>query len=1502
MPLSFPHPRRAALSTATAMACVLTALSAGAQTATWTGAVDGDFNTDGNWSTGVVPNGNPAVLDQGAGIPQPTQGAGQTNTVQSMTVDDGTLTVGGAMTATNGFDVNADTVAATRGILNVTGAGALTGDVANAGTFTIADTGSVTGTVTNADGGVFDLGLDGRILTGGLTNEAGGQATTAGDIAGAVANSGTLGLSAGALGAGLGTTAGGTTTVTGTVSVAGNTTVTGAVGNAGALSVAGGGALTADGAVDVGNGGTLTVQGGAAATTNAALDVRSGATLTIQQNGVLANTGAATVAGTADLAGQVTGDVEAVAGGRVDIASTGRVDGTLTVGGSPTVAGAATIAANSGANVNVGTLVVNAGGDVTSAGRIGVATVGAGGDLTLSDGAVDGALTLAGPVGALPAGAVAVTGGVTVAGDVSGAGDVTVSNGATLTLAPTAALTNADGGTLTVEDGSTLNAAREVALSGAGVIDGRITNDLGIEAITGDLTLGRTGSVGGTLRVAGDATLSGDATDRAQVAALSVQTSGDLESNAAIAGDVTSAGETSLLSGSVGGGLTVQDGGDVDTAVAIAGNVATAGVLTLNGGSVGGTTTVQAGGDADVEGTVAATGAITVERAAGGLGAARLDVGGAGDLTANAGITTEAGTALTIADGGRLASTAATGVTLGGTADVGGTLAGTVSVLSGGDLDVGATGSVTGGVTSLGDVDVAGSVGVLRVEAGTAALRSAGTVQGATTVAGGTLTGAGGTLAGTTDVQTGGTLSLTGAVAGSGAVINAGRIEGTGSLDLTGTPAATLTSSGVVDGNVTLSADTIALQAGSQTGGGAILRGAVGNAGTLTLSRNQALAGDLTNGGSATLSATIDGAGNALRNTATASQADPTRGLAITGQVTGLSTFANSGTTSVSGRLGAADVRNDAGTLTLTGRIDGAVANAATLRAQGIIGGVVDNDDLMALTGDLRVDGTLSGDGDVLVGDGTRLTTTGTDLSSGGVLTLGGTQAIRSLADVADAPGPGQAATDARLSSDLALAGGALVARGGGRVDGTVSGPGTITMQDGRADGRLTVGSLTGEDTILRMDTDLADGATDRIVVRGGATTGRFLVALQDQDTLIQGSPVGEVLLIDVDSDRTDNAYDAAFDLSSPLPSANRLVFRLNQRAAGLTLESLLNPQIAGIAGNVALTQSLVGSLINRPSSPFVVGLAVEDERPCGAGLWSRGQVGSADASGSTTSGGATLGSTIEADFQGVQLGGDFACFQGAVRGFDVALGAIAGYNRATTSQPVLAFDVATNTQTSTVTSRTEGEIDQLYAGLYAALVRGAWSGDLQLRYEDTSFTFDNPAGLALTDRTLDTDGVTLSGSVSRAFTLPADGWSLVPTVGFSVTRNSGGTLTFDDGSRLDVDGQTQKLGFAGATVAKTRIAASGRSLLNVFGTATYYGDFTDDLDSRFTVATAPDAPQSLSSAPLGDYGEISAGVNYVRILDGTRGRQFNAAARLDYRTGSSLDGLALTAQVRWQF
>jgi hypothetical protein len=227
----------------------------------------------------------------------------------------------------------------------------------------------------------------------------------------------------------------------------------------------------------------------------------------------------------------------------------------------------------------------------------------------------------------------------------------------------------------------------------------------------------------------------------------------------------------------------------------------------------------------------------------------------------------------------------------------------------------------------------------------------------------------------------------------------------------------------------------------------------------------------------------------------------------------------------------------------------------------------------------------------------------------------------------------------------------------------------------------------------------------------------------------------------------------------------------------------------------------------------------------------------------------------------------------------------------------------------------------------------------LQLRVENIDFDLSNNildqdsvtpgrqsvGAVFFNDQSYSSQNLTLSGSVGYSIPFPNnEGLIFATSGGFSISRADVDDIlvgidedadgVFDTGAGdsqgvVEIDDIVTTVGFASATLAKTRIAPSGTSALRYFGTVTYYADFTSDTDVTLFTSLANQAsgtnPFTSTASSLGNYAELSLGLNYTKIIDpGQAGalRQFDASVRLDGRASSDINSVALTAQARLQF
>ncbi|WP_187793271.1 hypothetical protein [Paracoccus amoyensis] len=774
-----------------------------------------------------------------------------------------------------------------------------------------------------------------------------------------------------------------------------------------------------------------------------------------------------------------------------------------------------------------------------------------------------------------------------------------------------------------------------------------------------------------------------------------------------------------------------------------------------------------------------------------------------------------------------------------------------------------------------------------------------------------------------------GTLRLTGGnIVGN--VDNAGRVVGSGKI--TGV----LNTSGIANvarrqtlevtqgarnsGTMTVAGNFIGAvtnQDGGTLKGGGKITGDVKNAGTL--SWNGIIQGDLTNtGAQADISNRIEGD---LWNAAILDVSDD---LYVGGKVT-------NGSEQPTNNLRAAATPKILMTVkagsTLTANEGIANQSGATLANNGRIIGDITNDGVYNQNGTLR--GDLIDNGEATINGRVN----GTVHANSSAIVFRENASIQQLnlnTDYKIDAGQSVRADTTRIAKDsiLTLAGGLdgavnnqgtiQAAGNAGSISGKLHNDNTVSMtEDSPAYTTFKVGGLSGTGT-YKFDLDLSTGQSDTIVVDGGAATGTYNIDLAT--TGANRPRLGtQITLIDVDDSLGDaNSYNLG--TTTGLASGNERIVYAVQRAGesgDLKMVTMLNPAIGSLIGNVTLTQTLIGSIVNRPTSPFVTGLAFEDaEKPCGVGAWGRATGGTVDATGSSrsSSGYENADSTVTGSYYGMQVGSDLACFDDRFAGWDLTVGVLGGVNQGDTNQPVYAPDTDNVGQvTSELQSYTKTDFTQVYGGIYGTATKDRFQADLQIRAEKTDFTIENIAvsgsGLGLDKQDFTSDSTTISGSLGYAFPIGKKGWSVMPTAGFAwssiktdsikfTTEEEGATetLSFEDSNRV--------IGHVGATVAKTFVDEARNSALYAFATSTVYHDFADPTVSIYTrVDGGRTDIERIEADNLGTFGEISLGANYIKVLDeGSFARQFSTSARIDARFGDGLDSVGVTGQIRWQF
>jgi len=1381
----------------------------------------------------------------------------------------GTMTVNSGGSWTSGLITNLGT-----GVLNV--GGGVTANVTSAGTINAVGTnGTVTGSVTMT-GGSFDIGTGEIIgITGGLA-VSGGTVTSNGTLTGNV------------------TMTGGTFNTTGTTAV-----VTGALTTSGTVNVETGEKLTVT-TLNV-NGGTTTVDG----TIAGAVAVASGGTFAT--NGDARYT-SLTNAGTFQIKDQVsntatwnqkdsfsqtagTGSITATAADVVTIANTGSF--TLT-GGTMTNIDHYTQSGSTSSTVISGTYSTT--------------------DWTISDGTftADGSLTGNLTIGSSGEMIVASTANAT---DLTLNGDMTITTGGTLTNATGEDVVFTITGSLTFKKktgpGGLVGNDTIYATGGGSItinvdqysVNGNYSAPTGVTINAANINQCDT-DTDYTLETSYTAnlTICADGTGDAYVAAGGL----NMDPNK---GAVDDAGPYDLTVAGNGNG-TLEDtatGGD-GVLMVTAGSVINVGTFTNsgyteigNGQSLTAESIINNGlivigvGTLEATGTSTITNNMVIDVAAGGsivdagnfvnsstgtvnfngdatdgvTGAAMtFDVAGtitnSGDINFNqysdttnilhsTGIHNNASGAITVYDG---ANAVATGITVAN--------AGDLTVNDGGAWTSGTVTTSSGGTTTVdGDMTAAQVV----QSGGTLDIGATGTLVGS--VQNGTSTGT---------PYTGGTLNIAGRLEG-GVTDSTGAITVEGTL---GTVTGTVAMTGgtfTVDTGEKLTVGELDVNGGTANTNGQIAGGVVvGDAGTFNTTGNAA---SIT-GGSLTTTGTVDiGSGEKL---------------------TVGTTNVNGGTTTVAGTLTGNALVGADGTLVLTGTEEGNLSNSGATSARGAVTGNVANNGTgtFDLTGSLNVTGSFTNNS---TSDTALTVASGETLSASTFTTLAGTSVIEgTISGPATFGGSSTVlatGTTGQVTGTLTMAGGTLDLSGdtpsagdsfsiGGNlnvtsdstfaldVDGsssdTVNVSGSYLANGGNLELAINMITVPAGDAVTLVDFGTANGASAADTAVGGNITATYT-----------GSPTGLYIPY-----LTKNASDTA-----------------------IILDTDLSNSVGGTVANIALSQTLLNTIINRPSSPFVSGLAVQDGNQCSKGTWARLYGGSGTVTGTgrqdiNSNPNELPSSDISMNFAGLVGGFDFGCFDGRSAGWDLVTGAIVGYNTGTTSQDIYELGVA-DPQT-----RTTSDFTQSYAGVYIAASNDKLSADLKVRFEQTSFSMTNTdlipgnvfAENGLDNTSLGSTGVTVSGSMSYFIALNKDSSvGFVPTGGFGYTTTKTDSLTFPGTSATaQIEDHSTLIGFLGGTLARTKLNTDGISATTTFLTGTYYNDFSDAVVTDFT-----DGVNSgqITTDPLGSFIEASAGMSYVRILDKGqfgKARQLDVSGRVDARFSGDVSAVGVTLQGRLQF
>jgi fibronectin-binding autotransporter adhesin len=949
----------------------------------------------------------------------------------------------------------------------------------------------------------------------------------------------------------------------------------------------------------------------------------------------------------------------------------------------------------------------------------------------------------------------------------------------------------------------------------------------------------------------------------------------------------------------------------------------------MQAGTVSGVLAGAVGLNKTTAGTVSLTGA-NLYTGTTAVSAGTLSITGAGSIVSTT-INITGGTLAT--DGGALAAGATVTVT-GGTAVF--ELGNGIETVAGVTLAAGGTvqnGTLNAPITSTGGTvdDIAGSAS-LAANAGTTNLTGANTYTGTTTIAGGAIALGGNanafSNASVTNVSAGGTLNL-GGFAQSIATVN---LNGAGATITNGAlTGAITTSAGTIDNiggtaSVTTVAATTSLFSGTNTYSGATNVVAVSgiqasNANAFSLNSahvingsmnvagfNQTIgslagttAGAIVGSSVATASTLTTGGDNSTTSFAGTIQDVAAAPLSLTKVGTGTMTLTNAGNTytgatlisagglTVSGAITASAVTNNATLTLLNGGDLGStlttgVGSTTTVTGAGgsTIGGLVLNSGAFTVDAGATLTATAGG---------ITNTATGTMLNNGtisDVLNNAGFITNNGVWNANVASNTGTIINNTTWNGTVNNNGGIWVGTAGATaVTGAFANTGTVTMQDGATNDNLTVASYNAAGTggTVNFDINLGPGGgTADVLSNNGAFDGTTTFSFNN---IGAGTILHAPILVMSNAGATTGTAVAA---NLP-PPVGLVQYSLQKQGNNWFVISAANlAAVGGVAGNIAIVQATLGAIVNRPSSPFVSGLAVEVEPGyCGPGIWTRGIGGAVNASSTSTAPGSmSATSAVGLRYAGAQFGLDLACFKLGEQEIDVSVGAIAGYNAGASVQAVPGA------------GNTNSTFQQGYGGIYTTVAKGQFSADLQARVDYTGFTFNN-VNIQLANAPLNTLRATVSGSASYALPFgPEQDMVFVPTAGFSASRTTASLLTFTTGQTLQPNPSLSLVGFTGATVAKTFVQPDQVSAVQPFLTATVYNDFAPFPTALF-IDPSSNQTRTVTSSHLGVIGEVSVGTSFFRIMEGAP-KQLNATVRIDTRFSSVLLGAGITAQLRAQF
>ncbi len=551
---------------------------------------------------------------------------------------------------------------------------------------------------------------------------------------------------------------------------------------------------------------------------------------------------------------------------------------------------------------------------------------------------------------------------------------------------------------------------------------------------------------------------------------------------------------------------------------------------------------------------------------------------------------------------------------------------------------------------------------------------------------------------------------------------------------------------------------------------------------------------------------------------------------------------------------------------------------------------------------------TLTNAGGITAGGGLSATgTAGIDTfnntAAGSVTVTGGLTSFTSVERVINGGTltAGAGLTQTGATSDRFVNSGTVNLTGNGILSGDLSNSGLFDMNPGGAGNTvgqtLSVGgNFAAAAGTVEIDINLGgaggQGVTDSITVAGNST-GTLNLTLIDRNAganLLYATPLSIVssgggnLAVNVGGDFNNMAL--ANGGTALLDEFGFINYNITNNNGDVSVNTQLDTDEAGgVAGGLSSTLSAISAIFHKPSSAFLSSCKQGNDGR-GFGSWARAAGGSLDTDISGTSDFGDLSSKNTTDFTGLQGGFDTQfCDVGsgkAVIHAGLTVGNIKGNSTQTNGD--LGFDV---------------DFNSYFAGAYGAFIQGPFSADVLLRYDDHHFDLSHDDGDIITPGT-ETDGSTLSAMAASSYRISlSDTLLFTPSAGVTVSRTSVDSFGVNNGSTIRFDDLISIMGYAGANIQKT-FQVTDTAYLLPFVSLNVYNEFGDGGSGVLDIGGLP---VNFDTDSVGTFGQLGAGVNFF-VLGGEPATEPNivGGARFDTQFGESLQGWALTGNVRLQF